>query len=428
MSDHQKPHPSDGAALRDRGRTTWLLRVVAGSQLLLMLSTWPLWWGTQEFPVVPLVPLTASRAVVDVASRGCLMLFSGLLLSLLVAPGSRSRRSDRIRCGTTLAMAAALAVLNQHRLQPWHWLTMLVLAQAVLFDDRPLIRSVRLTIATVYGVSALSRITLDPTSTAAADIVRTLVSFVPRGPAAPFGESSVAVACHALTGFELLTAVLLILRWTRPAGIALALTMHGLLVLALSPAGMHHHAGVLIWNLTLAAVVLVLFRGRDEPKPARDGAGWLTRAVAGAVLLFPLSGLVGFADNWLSWQVYSPRPESLRLTIDAARVAALPEAARQHLDSPVLMTDRLPVRLDRWSLESVIAPLYPEDRFQLAIIRQLVADIPDGDFRIEITRPEVPAWWNRVATRIETHAELDRQLSEFVLRPRAILDPLPPRG
>ncbi len=90
-----------------------------------------------------------------------------------------------------------------------------------------------------------------------------------------------------------------------------------------------------------------------------------------------------------------------------------------------MMTDWAPVRLDHWSLAVRRCPLYPEDRYQLAVIMLLVTPLREDSFRVDVTEPQNPQWWRSSTRTIEDAAELMRLKDQFLLRPQAILD-LPP--
>jgi hypothetical protein len=66
-----------------------------------------------------------------------------------------------------------------------------------------------------------------------------------------------------------------------------------------------------------------------------------------------------------------------------------------------------PVKLDRWSLAETESPMYPEDRFQLAIIRAILGRCQQPvRFRIEISSPSIPFWWHRETAVIQSEKEL----------------------
>jgi hypothetical protein len=409
-------HNTDGTATIDHSNVVCLrvLRVATVAQLLLMLSTWPLWWGTAHFPSVSLIPGFDSVTATNWCSR---VLLSGLVvLSVWMVSAKGGRQLSR-RALPVLLCAVGLALLNQHRLQPWHWLFIMMTLQAWLLEGKQLLQCLRLTIVTIYVFSALSRITTGSANTMSIAIIHEAADvLLPR--TVRLSETSIHGISHLMIIGEISIGVLLLVPRLRIAGIVSAVCMHVLLMAVLGPFGLKHHWGVLIWNLFLALCVPFLFccSGNSEQSNSQiTRPSFVFRGLVAFVVLFPLSGLFGIADNWLSWQVYSPRPETIHLLVETGSIDRLPESVRPSVRPALLLSDWHPVRLDHWSLAGVRAPLYPEDRFQLAITQLLVADLPDGSFRIEISRPAVPQWWQRDASTITRHHNLDELIRDFLL-------------
>ncbi len=226
--------------------------------------------------------------------------------------------------------------------------------------------------------------------------------------------------CHGLSLGELLIGVLLLFRRTRPLGIVAAEVLHVTLLLVLGPLGLNHHAGVLIWNICLIVLVPIVFRRPHQAERVSaisDGAGTrsarsgLPRAIVTSIIwLWPLSGLFGFADNWPSWQLYSNRPEMLVLSIDAKAISLLPPSLQSHVEPETAFSFLQAVRLDRWSLEQTGSPIYPEDRFQLAIIAWCVEQSPDAaEFEVRISEPDPIFWWQRRERTLKTLEELNAE-------------------
>lgn len=96
-------------------------------------------------------------------------------------------------------------------------------------------------------------------------------------------------------------------------------------------------------------------------------------------LALGLPGLerLGFVDRWPAWAVYSARGERVTVTLSELGQGRLPKSATR-----VLAGGELP--LDRWSLEALDAPIYPQLRFQLAVVEWLRRRCGD-DSIVEVT-------------------------------------------
>ena len=410
-----------------RRQCALVLRLLIVAEFALIGCTWNLWWGTNTFPIVSMSPVPGSAMANIWCSRITLLVFAAAMTGALV----RLHTSGGHRMfGGALATAVLLTVLNQQRLQPWHWLFILMILQAILLDGRLLRTSLRLTIVSLYVFSALSRITTEPAGSMSGPIVQTLLNLIlPQ--AQRIDQQTIDWLAFLLTCGEFAAGLLLLIPWTRRGGIVAAILMHTLLLVAFSPVGLDHHPGVLVWNGFLAVCVPLLFmEQRAIPESSHRDELRAPRflVVATTLILFPLSGLFGLADNWLSWQVYSPRPETIYLLVTTESARLLPPGAQQHVGRPFVLSEWRPVQLDRWSLAAVGVPLYPEDRFLISVIESLTRRIPDGDFRIEMNRPQFPDWWNRSTAAIENRTALISRQQKFIIPSYCLpIDPNPDR-
>jgi len=387
-----------------RETTDWFLLTCLLAEATLVIATWPLWTRVDAFPAVPLfaafsdVPVIVDRTLVGV-----------LLLSLaaIAVPAltARHARLSGLSLSMSLAASMALVVLNQHRLQPWHWLFMLVVVQTLSLREPSLTAIRRLTFASIYIFAAVSRMGPDVASGMTRQVLAVTIETLQLGHLLK-NDSFVFAACLAMSVVELLCGLMLLAKAIRRYGILLAALLHAVLLLALGPLGLKHHSGVLIWNTFLLFAVPILFRRSNNLATAKDGVSeaektpWSTRLFAAFLFLFPLSGLFGLADNWLSWQLYSPRPEVVRVFVQQDAVASLPESVRQFVLPPAPLEEWCPIRIDRWSLSAAKAPVYPEGRFQLAVAKELALAVGEDSIRIQIEHPEI-LWWHRSVAEID---------------------------
>lgn len=408
--------PAAGELLVETTRADLALRCLATFQMLLMLATWPLWFAPSRFPVVPLFSQSLPLLAIPVASA--LLFLTCLAISLIRFPTApTSRIAGRpLLCSLALVAAVVPVLCNQHCLQAWHWLFILAMLIAITHTPETRAPQLRLTICTLYLCSGLSRITANPQAGIAGLIARQLLEFLPGPP--DHTANTVNFTCHALSALEISTGIMLLFnsRRIRVPGAVLAVLMHASLLLALGPTGLNHHPGVLLWNLCFPILLPLLFL-RGLPPTGKNhsfGAGGLLISV------FSVSGLFGLADNWPAWQLYSARPESWTLWVHRSDTPELPQSLRQWLSSTV-QDDWVPVRLDRLSLHQTGSPLYPEDRFQLAIISNTLDSLPETvRFRVTVEEPRSLDWWNRTVRLISDRASVDREHQAFIFNSRVL--------
>jgi hypothetical protein len=246
---------------------------------------------------------------------------------------------------------------------------------------------------------------------------------------------TVFILCGLMTTAELLIGIGLLVRRLRRVSMYAAVIMHVTLIAVLGPLGLNHHAGVLIWNTFLGAAVPLLFLSTSTKpgcKAVSHGDGLWHRfatfdrksiAAVLFVIAFPLSGLFSFADNWLSWQLYSPRPEVVRVYVKSASVVELPDSVQPFIAKPAPLQDWCPIRMDLWSLAAVNAPLYPEDRFQLAIAGWLAEHVEPDSVRVTIDSPKTIYWQARQSEEFVGREQIRQYAAQYPLNGIAVRMP-----
>jgi hypothetical protein len=201
----------------------------------------------------------------------------------------------------------------------------------------------------------------------------------------------------------------------------------------LSPLGLAHQPAVLIWNAWFIVQAILLF-GFPVQKheiaaavrpPARHWLGELAEVVielvVALVIVLPALNLVDRYDHWLAWGLYAPRNSRAMLYVARDRAATI-DARHQQYVTASGDGQWLEWRLDRWSLNALGVPIYPQDRFQLGVAEAaIVSQHLDGDFRIVI-KSSADRWTGkREQSMISTRRELDAAQRQFVFnaRPRS---------
>jgi len=414
LAIHLENRPEENRPEEKRAHLT--IALLALFEFALIVATWTLWSGRREFPAVPLLTLSLPGSVFAAS-----LLLAATLIIAISHFTLRLAKRQRLWCFLALLPAIYLVLADQHRLQAWHWLFMLSLTVRLLLPDRELLPALRHVIITVYVCSALSRLTPLPAETITGVIVRQLLNMTGLK-ALGADDASFTLLCHGMTAGEFLVGVLLLCKATRTVGCVAAMLLHSGLLIALGPFGLNHHWGVLLWNLCFLCVVPALFLANNQ-KPAESPATFSRRYrnLVASVWIFPLSGLIGIADNWPSWQLYSSRPESWILLVHEADRGMLPPIMASSIGEPAPLSNWCPVKLDRWSLEQTSSPMYPEDRFQLAIVEWLLNQCkPEIQFAVQISSPARPFWWRRESRTISSLEELAIEQRRYILGATAV--------
>lgn len=411
--------------MTERERHLLIVLAAASFECVLIAVTYRLWLGGSDFPAVPLIGWSFSnvtRRILGIGligSCGATVVMScrkwmQLRQSTRATQGIQmlDTRSEltgglplsvRLAASVTAVFALLCAVANQHCLQAWHWLFLIVMSFAAALNARAFLASIALVLASVYLCSGLSRITLSSQPNATEMIVQSLMKFIL--PAQVAGDLRwISIFSIAATCGEIFAGILLLSRRTQRSGLIMAVLMHLSLMLALGPLGLNHHWGVILWNTFFLCLMPLAFLRKPQASGMR-----LTEAWPGLCLLaFSLSGLVGIADNWPSWQLYSSRPETWELWLETSAADQLPPTLKPYLSTGTITGDWAVLKLDRWSLAATGAPIYPEDRFLCAVIEDVIRPMKQPVFRVLIDEPEL-AWWKRRTRELNSVEGLEQE-------------------
>ena len=398
-----RPGTGDDPAIRREPSTaadvirTDLVRLLAIGHLALLAATWPLWSPQTWFPQVPLIAIAA--AVPHLAEWG---LLGVLLVSLISMPFITS--SATVRCLNLLAgMASFLLVcIDQHRLQPWTWQFIILWVVLATADGATARNSWRWLVISIYAWSAWSKWDYGFFVGHGRFLLEGFckgIRFIPEPEAWP--SLVLSMATIAIPTFELLIAIGLIWRRTRSLALMGSFIMHLTLLLALGPLGHGHQPGVLIWNLFFLIQNLLLFRPEQfhpasasttSVRPLTRTGNRLALFAVIAAMVWPSFESFGICDHWPAWAVYAARPERVSLFIHADELSKLEHDTRWNLRKyamgpPVAFDDWHTLRIDRWSLDSLYVPIYPQDRFQVGVAIDVARMFQIEQIRVTIEGP-----------------------------------------
>lgn len=388
--------------------------------LLLILSTRKLWLSSGEFPQVPFL---AGMLTLPVGLDRLFLAIAFIPLCLMLCLPEESRRW-RICCTLFFAGMLLLFLVNQHRFQPWAWQFLLIALASLWFSPRHVAFWWRWLAISLYFFSAFSKFDLVFADELGLLFLKTAASFLHLDVTAwPLVWRQTAAL--SFPAWELLAAIFLCFPRTRVLGMTMASIMHAMLLLILGPWGLNHHAGVLIWNFFFICQAGLLFwpcryQGPSCPLilPQNQSPRKLvTRLPAGLfsiILLLPVLELFGLYDHWPAWGLYASRIERVALWIPRADRAKFPPTLQTHLAEITDEPEWLRLKLDRWSLDALHAPIYPQARFQIgvsaAVIERfqlrdnfrLLLDSPASRFTTSRSRSEFNTW-EELQSRIHTY-------------------------
>lgn len=241
-----------GASTTGRGNAGQVRKVqiwVCGGLLSGLAVSYPLWLNRRPYPLAPVWPFQPLPHPLD------LWLFLGLL-ALLAAIILAKR--PRWWIAGFLVLAFLEAVQDQTRWQPWFYQFALMLA-AIGFagSERPkaALNTCRWMVASMYFWSGLAK--LNPSF--AANIVPFLL--------APFTKHSFGHLVYAAGIIEAGIGAGLLLPRSRRVAVLLAVAMHAAILVAIGPIGSNYNPAIWSWNVSMAALLFVLFWDSIESLP-----------------------------------------------------------------------------------------------------------------------------------------------------------------
>jgi hypothetical protein len=278
--------------------------------------------------------------------------------------------------------ALLLVLVDQHRLQPWAYQFMLLAVVLALADAATAIRLLRLLIISFYFHSALTKFDYSFLHTLGQQFLNALAG---TWGASLDGWSDRArlLAAGALPGGELLVALGLCFRTTRRVALAAAVLLHLVLLVILGPWGLDHQPGVLVWNFYFIVQDVLLFGISAAPRQSGESTDdamlvesrrsrWLAVFVL-VVALLPFLEPTAWFDMWPSWGLYASCAERVQLVVHRREAEQLPAEIQPFVEAMPDDDNWLVVRLDRWSLDSLAAPIYPQSRFQIGVAEAVIA-------------------------------------------------------
>jgi hypothetical protein len=372
---------------------TWNgFRLLAAGDLALLVATGPMWIPRTVFPQIPLVTLV--NGLPDSFEWGLLaVLLVSLSVMLLPVPLMYHRWASLM---TALGMCG-LICFDQQRLQPWAWqfvLVALILAAA----DAVTARSAwRVLVIGIYAWSAWSKVDQGFCSQHGPFLWDGLCKSIGLSAGTNAWPANVRWSlAAAIPAAELLIAFGLYWQRTRSVAVIAASLMHVGLLLALGPFGHNHQPGVLIWNFFFLVQNWQLFHPRrtaaTQPVqiPKQDATrigNSFARFVVAAALCWPLLEPLGICDHWPAWEVYAARPERVTVYVAETDRANLPLNMQQYVETQSALDEGCILRLDRWSLAALHAPIYPQDRFQVGVALSIAREFKWNRIRIVIESP-----------------------------------------
>ncbi|MEO9933709.1 MauE/DoxX family redox-associated membrane protein [Rhodopirellula bahusiensis] len=371
---------------RDGLEAFWAIALLA-----LMAATFRLWlptsWtGAGDYPAVPMFDLVTVGLTQQTASVLSIATTFVIAMACLVTVGVGRWRW----VWPIIAVSLVIAVLlDQHRLQPWVYQSFLY---AILFAISPrsesgrlpeaTFRLIRLLTISVYVFSAAGKLDFQFLHTVGQDFLRVQLEWVGVD-VSTWPTKTRLFAAAIFPAFELCVAIALCWPRTRMFGVWMATAMHVGLIAVLSPMGLGHSPGVIVWNVVMALQAWWLFAGpvieieddapiNSDAKADAGRVGPRAWAVMGFAIAMPIFERAGYWDHWLSWALYSPHSSRVTLQIHESAIDRLPDEWRVAVTADDESDRWHDLNLGQLSLAVRGVPAVPQARYQWALADQII--------------------------------------------------------
>lgn len=362
-----------------------LSKWTAISSLALVAVTWRLWTPQAVYPQVPIFEsLCNAPGWLDWLG------LSGTLVGLILLAINRPQQVAQIGYATLMVSLLLLFSLDQHRFQPWAYELWLFCGVWLCCRDALRLNLMRWLLVSVYFYSAIGKLDFEFLHT----VGQQMLAVVSKGIGLDLKNAFYSLRLGLVAVFplaELAIAIALAVPKTRRVAGWLAIGLHVGLIVILGPLGLNHRAGVLVWNMQVALQVYWLFVSKQTAEPEESAFAWpewVACAAIGAAILLPSTERLGLWDHWPSWALYAPHSSRVYVEIAEPALDRLPERLRQLVKETPTETDEiavwLAVPIDRWSLQELDTPIYPQARFQLGVAEKIATDMNAG-FQIRVT-------------------------------------------
>ncbi len=333
--------------------------------MLGMITSWPLWSGSRDYPLLPVVSWFPSPpAPWDQFVAGAVMLSLALAF-----------RWYRPAIQFFLATTLFLYLGDQNRGQPWIYMYWLMLG-LTLFPESTALAAGRIMLSAVYLWGGIHKCN--------AGYLHIIPQwFVSPGTDWGWSPATIKLCQTAVAGapaIEILIGLLLWLprwRWVAMGAVA---GVHGAALLFLGPFGHNYNAVVWPWNLAMLLLAFILFATPAPVRPTESFAA-LRRsksalAATGLICLLPVLSLCGWWDSYFSFSLYSGDLAVADVYVTEKYIARLPADLRQFVHPVRPSYDpkwQEPYLFDytSWSMHELGAPGLPEPRGYLAMFRRL---------------------------------------------------------
>ncbi len=332
--------------LTDKQKLNWVRSFAILSMLIMMLYAPKLWITTKDFPVIPLFDgLPIPKYPFDY------ILAITYALSMLIYLFKPKRWLGVL----IVVLYVFLSFIDQNRLQPYFYQSMLTILAIVLYKEHTKTKKVLHTVILIFlatyfwsGIHKVNGIFYTQWMHA----LQKHFSFIP--------EILLQLFTYAVPWLEALMGVLLLFNKTRKIGVFFIIIMHSIIVIMLFYLGYGYN--VVPWNLQNILSVFIIFWSLKTDSFTEFFAYQLSYQkiiLLVFTVILPISNLFGGWDHLLSFSFFSSKLNYYYVEINEELENKLPNHIKRYFrynnNKPIIY-------LNEWSGDVNKVLFYPEDR------------------------------------------------------------------
>lgn len=314
--------------------------------LVLMIYAPKLWISTKNFPTVPLFESLPNLSYpLDYFFAYA---FAGFITAYIFNP----KRWIGI---TVIGLYVFLAILDQNRLQPYFYQSILTILAIVLFpknaDPKKVLYAVILVFFATYFWSGLQKLNA-VFYTQWMHALGKHFSFI--------STELLQAFTYAVPWLEAAMGILLLFNKTRKFSVVFIVLMHSIIIFLLFYLGYGYN--VVPWNVQNIVSVLVLFWVLETTAPwsfFTELFSWQKTVMIGFTILLPLSNFWGGYDHLLSYSFFTSKLNYYYVELSDELENSLPDTIHQYYR---YQDGHAVLYLNEWAGEVNKVLFYPEER------------------------------------------------------------------
>ena len=321
----------------------------------MMLYAPDLWITDKNFPVIPLfdwIPIPISPF--DSILAGVFFMTQVVYIF----------KPKRFLGWSVLLLYLYLSFVDQNRLQPYFYQSMLTILAIVIYKDNTSSKKVIYTIALIFlatyfwsGVHKLNELFYEQWMHA----LQKHISFVP--------TSLLQAFTYAVPWLEALMGILLLFNRTRKITVGFIVSMHLIIIVLLIYLG--YGFNVIPWNVQNILSVLILFwslKTISFSELFTDSISYQKGLVFLFTFLLPFSNVFGGWDHLLSFSFFTSKLNYYYIKIDKEYAKELPPHIQKYYRTNEAMTV---IYLNEWAGDTNKVLLYPQERVAKKVERHV---------------------------------------------------------